>query len=70
MGVASVARQESLAKASEVAAYLGGEFSEKTLANWRSAGKGPEYVKVGGRVRYRWSAVNAWLAERTKAAAI
>jgi predicted DNA-binding transcriptional regulator AlpA len=70
MGAASVARQESLATAAEVAAYLGGEFSEKTLANWRSAGKGPVYVKLGGgRVRYRWSAVNAWLDEQTKAGA-
>jgi predicted DNA-binding transcriptional regulator AlpA len=70
MSRASAVRQESLATPAEVAAYLGGEFSEKTLANWRSAGKGPLYVKLGGgRVRYRWSAVNAWVDEQSKAGA-
>jgi predicted site-specific integrase-resolvase len=24
-----------------------------TLANWRSAGKGPRFVKLGGKVQYR-----------------
>lgn len=26
--------------------------SPKTLANWRGSGKGPEYVKVGGKIAY------------------
>lgn len=28
-------------------------LSVKTLRNWRSAGKGPRYVKIGRIVRYR-----------------
>lgn len=32
-----------------------------TLANWRYLGKGPRFVKVGRRVRYRRSDVEAWL---------
>ena len=28
-------------------------FAPKTLNNWRSAGKGPRFEKVGGLVRYR-----------------
>lgn len=59
-----VGAPEPLATPGEVAAFLGGDFSEKTLANWRSAGKGPKFVKVGGLVRYRWPEVNAWLDEQ------
>lgn len=74
MGVASANRQQSLATAAEVAAYLGGDFSEKTLANWRSRGHGPKFIKLssgrGGSVRYRWADVNAWLDEQSKAGAV
>ncbi len=34
---------------------------EKTLANWRSQGKGPKYLKVGRHVRYRMPDLDAWL---------
>lgn len=45
----------------EVASRLG--LSEGTLRNWRVANRrqGPAFVKTGGRVRYRESAVEAWL---------
>jgi predicted DNA-binding transcriptional regulator AlpA len=33
----------------------------KTLADWRSRGLGPTYVRVGRHVRYRPAAVEAWL---------
>jgi predicted site-specific integrase-resolvase len=46
-----------------LAEYL--EVSEQTLANWRSAGKGPSYIKAEGAVRYWVSAVQAYLKERT-----
>lgn len=64
MSVATATQRQSLATPSEVAAFLGGDFSEKTLANWRSEGKGPKYHKVGRHVRYDWADVNAWLAEQ------
>ena len=35
----------------------------KTLANWRSAGRGPRWKKLIRLVRYRGSDLNAWLAE-------
>jgi hypothetical protein len=70
MGVAAANRQQGLATAAEVAAFLGGDFSEKTLANWRCQGKGPKFTKLGdGRgapVRYRWVDVNAWLEAQSK----
>jgi hypothetical protein len=62
--MAHVVPQEPLATPGEVAAFLGGDFSEKTLANWRSEGRGPQYHKVGRHVRYDWADVRRWLAER------
>ena len=44
----------------EVAEYL--QRDEKTLANWRSLGVGPAYIKMaGGGIRYRWADVEKWL---------
>ncbi len=36
--------------ASDAAGYVGSK--EKTLANWRSQGKGPKFIRVGGRIFY------------------
>jgi excisionase family DNA binding protein len=44
----------------EIAAYL--KVSESTLSRWRSAGKGPPFLRLGGIARYRIDAVDAWLA--------
>lgn len=44
------------------------KVTEQTLANWRSRGTGPPYRKLSdgrsGRIRYRRSAVEAWLSGR------
>lgn len=56
------AKPQPLAACAEVAEVLG--IPEKALREWRSRGIGPEYLKVGRYVRYRWSAVNAWLDTR------
>jgi predicted DNA-binding transcriptional regulator AlpA len=50
-----------LLRPAEVAEVLG--VSERTLANWRCASAGPSYVKAGGRVGYRESAVEEYLAK-------
>lgn len=47
-----------LATTDEVATYL--KKPPKTLAEWRSRGRGPRYVVVGRDVRYRWSDVDEW----------
>jgi predicted DNA-binding transcriptional regulator AlpA len=47
----------------ETGAFIGAKPS--TLAVWRCKGIGPEYIKVGRLVRYRLSAVLAWLESRT-----
>lgn len=50
--------------------YLGGgddPISPRTLQRWRLEGTGPVFVKVGRLVRYRRSALDAWLAAREAA---
>ena len=46
-----------------VAKLLG--LSSPTLRLWRTLGKGPQYVKLGGAVRYRISDLEAWLDSNT-----
>lgn len=42
-------------------------FKPNTLANWRVAGKGPEYIQEGsGRVYYSVKAIEAYLDSNTK----
>ena len=44
-------------------------LSVRTLQRWRWKGKGPAYLKLGGRVVYRLEDVEAWeLANRVGAA--
>ena len=55
---------EPLGTPDEVAAYL--KRPPKTLAEWRSRGRGPRYFKLeGGQVRYDWADVRAWLAQQS-----
>lgn len=37
------------------------QVSVGTIANWRTSKKGPEFVRIGGLVRYRPEAVQAWV---------
>lgn len=49
----------------QVAAALG--LSHRTLAAWRSSGRNPlAWIKVGARVRYRRSDVDAWLESQSR----
>ena len=52
---------------SELAAEC--RIARATLEKWRREGKGPPYIKLGKRVVYRASAVEAWLEEQTVGAA-
>lgn len=40
------------------------QIKPRTLAEWRSQRKGPNYYKVGAYVRYREADVRAWLEAR------
>ena len=52
---------EPLLNAREVGAYLG--FKPATIVDWAEADKLPTF-KVGGRLRFRLSEVEAWLEEK------
>jgi predicted DNA-binding transcriptional regulator AlpA len=41
----------------------------QTLKNWRAAGEGPPYVKVGRAVRYDPRALDRWIVKQTVGAA-
>ena len=43
----------------EAAEYL--RLSHKTLARWAWAGKGPAFIKAGGKVLYDIADLDAWL---------
>jgi predicted DNA-binding transcriptional regulator AlpA len=45
---------------SKAAEYLG--LKTKTLDNWRSAGRGPRYLKLGARVLYPQTELDAFKA--------
>jgi len=46
------------------AAWLGC-VRPRTLDNWRSQGRGPRYVRVGGRIAYRLKDLQAWMDAQT-----
>ncbi|AHK80055.1 hypothetical protein M911_13840 [Ectothiorhodospira haloalkaliphila] len=48
----------------EAATYV--RSTERTLACWRSLGRGPKFVKVGRFVRYRVTDLDDWLEEHTR----
>jgi len=52
-----------IGKPREVAEFLG--ISEQSLAQDRARGLGPQYIKHGRRVRYRWADVEAYLSANT-----
>ncbi len=51
----------STAQASQ---YVG--MARQTLARLRVEGSGPAYFKLGSKVAYRRSTLDAWLAERVR----
>jgi hypothetical protein len=57
----------SLATPQEVAEFL--QKPTGTLRQWRHLGIGPQYLKIGRDVRYRWEAVERWLDGQKPAAA-
>lgn len=56
---------DRLATAAEVAEFLSVPIT--TLYAWRNKGAGPQAIRVGKHLRYRWSEVETWL--RAQAAA-
>ncbi|GJE45875.1 helix-turn-helix transcriptional regulator [Methylobacterium soli] len=49
----------------QLSARWSNTISPRTLANWRSVGKGPRFTKIGGRVVYEESEIEKWEQERS-----
>lgn len=60
--LSAVAGADPIMLAQDVEAYL--RRPESTLRHWRVQGVGPKWFKLGRRVAYRRSDVDAWLAEQ------
>lgn len=54
---------EKLLTPAEVVKYLDNKITIGTLGTWRSRGRGPDYLKLGGKVVYPESAVYKWMHE-------
>ena len=52
--------------AKQVSEQIG--LSVDTLATWRSRGKGPEFIRIAGRIYYLNTAVQEWLDKEIAAA--
>lgn len=42
-------------------------FGESTLKRWRELNRGPDFIRVGGKILYRRSAIEEWLDRHTVA---
>lgn len=49
----------------EVSERYSGAIDVRTLANWRSVGKGPPFTKIGGKVLYQFDSLIEWEQART-----
>lgn len=59
----ALGQRSPLLTAIEVTEFLDKRVSIKTLANWRSAGVGPKFKKLGNRVFYPLDGVQEWMAQ-------
>lgn len=48
----------------QAGAYLG--LASQTLARWRIEGGGPQFLKLGSRIRYDVADLDAWLNARVR----
>lgn len=55
--------EDKLAKSKPVADFVG--TTEANLARLRYEGKGPDFVRLGRSIRYRWSDVYRWVEQNT-----
>lgn len=49
----------------EVSQWFSGRISTRTLANWRTSGRGPKFTKVGGAILYPVDQLEDWESKRT-----
>jgi len=56
-----MSRQDVVLTTKEVVSLLQGTLSEKTLANWRCQGRGPQFARRGNRIFYEQATVLEWM---------
>ena len=56
-------RDDKLYLAGDPALLVLGPYS--TLAHWRCEGRGPAFIKLGSKVAYKGSDLNAWIKAQT-----
>ena len=56
-------QDDKLYLAGDPALLVLGPYS--TLAHWRSEGRGPAFIKLGSKVAYKGSDLNAWIEAQT-----
>ena len=66
MGVRMNVATKSFYTPQEVAERYHGAITVRTLANWRSTGQGPDYVKIGGKVMYPVDTLAIWEESRKR----
>lgn len=59
------ARRTSYLTPDQVSERYEGRISVRTLANWRSAGQGPPFSRLGGRVLYPEEQLVSWETKNT-----
>lgn len=52
--------------AESISKLYGVPMTAKTLSNWRSAGKGPSFIKVGRTVTYSLREVDRWFGTQRR----
>ena len=61
----TVAKVAEFLNTKELSARWGGRITVRTLENWRSTSNGPPFIKLGGAVLYRVTAIETWENSRT-----
>lgn len=41
------------------------QIAVRTLANWRSSGNGPEFIRMGGKILYPLAKIESWEERNT-----
>lgn len=54
-----IAPGKALLTAEQAAEYL--HVQTQTLANWRTEGRGPAFVRIGRLIRYRLEVLDKWI---------
>lgn len=55
---------DKLLTPSEVVEYLDNKITIETLGVWRCRGRGPNYLKLGGKVVYPLPELEKWIKEK------